>query len=272
LLVFHTIALMPAMYWTGITGVLMAILLFTGSVSALLSLGRCVGRSRRHGGHIVSLARHGNVLEVVCELDDRWPGHRPGQFAYLTFDPAEGAHPFTIACAPQQGSRRISFQIKALGDYTSKLGERLHIGQPLLLEGPYGRLDYRTGRHYAAQVWVAGGIGITPFLAWLEAARVEPLDVPVQMHYCVRNAKKDPLIERVRNLCKELPSVTLHVHDQSASQCLDAEGVLSRCRPSGGLMDVWFCGPAPFAKALEKGLRAVLGRGVRMHREIFDMR
>lgn len=272
MLVFHTVALMPANYWSGPTGVLTAVLLAAGSAAAVLSLAQRIGRGRQFHGHVVSLTRRGDVLEVVCDPGQGWRGHRPGQFAFLTFDRAEGAHPFTIASAPQPGSRRITFQIKALGDYTRELANRLREGQAVLVEGPYGRLDYRKGRSNAAQVWVAGGIGVTPFLAWLENMRQVPVDSPVQMHYCVRDAGKDPFVERVRALCDALPNVTLHIHDASLSQRLDAGSVLSQGRPRNGRMDVWFCGPTDFAKSLETGLRAVLGRGVHMHREVFEMR
>ncbi len=272
ILVFHTVALLPASYWVGATGVLMAVLLPAGSLAAVMSLAQRIGQKRRHAGRVFSIAQHGDVLEVVCEPDSQWPAHRPGQFAFLTFDRAEGAHPFTIACAAKTGSRRISFQIKALGDYTRTLGQHLYVGQPVQIEGPYGRLDYRDGRPDAAQVWVAGGIGVTPFLAWLEHLKEHPTDTPVHMHYCIRDAGADPLVERVRALCSVAPNVTLHIHDTSACQRLDADGVLEYSRPVGRKMDVWFCGPVAFAKSLEADLRAALGRGVLMHREAFDMR
>ncbi len=272
ILVFHTVALTPAIYWSGPTGALLALLLAAGSVAAVVSLAQRIGRRRQHQGRIVSLNQLGDVLEVVCEPGSGWRGHRPGQFAFVTFDRAEGPHPFTIASAPQPGSQRITFQIKALGDYTRKLATRLHEGQSVLIEGPYGRLDYQKGRTSAAQVWVAGGIGITPFLAWLEHIQRVPLESPVQMHYCVRDASKDPFVERVRALCDALPNITLQIHDASRSQRLDAHSLLGEGTASNSRMDVWFCGPAGFAKSLENGLQAVLGRGVHMHREAFDMR
>lgn len=272
MVVFHTVALMPAAYWAGPTGVFTALLLLAGVVAAFMSLARRIGRNHCHAGSIVGLTQRGDVLEVVCEPDERWPGHEPGQFAFLTFDRAEGAHPFTIASAPHTDSRTITFEIKALGDYTRTLGETLRVGQPVVVEGPYGRLDYHLGREDAAQVWVAGGIGVTPFLAWLESLQVEPPKTPVQMHYCVRDAATDPFIDRVRTLCASTPNLTLYVHDGRFSQRLDAETLLASCSPIEGRMDVWFCGPSGFAKSLEAGLKAVAGPGVRMHREAFDMR
>lgn len=271
-LVFHAAALLPLKYWSGPTGLLQAMLLAGGTVAALISLAQRIGRRRRHAGRIASVTGRGNVLEVVCDPGPHWKGHRAGQFAFVTFDRMEGAHPFTIASAPLQDSRLITFQIKALGDYTARLAQRLHAGQTVTVEGPYGRLDWRQGRKDAAQVWVAGGIGVTPFLAWLESMAHAPGDVPVTMHYCVRDAATDPFVNRMRELCADLPNVSLHVHDASHAGLLNADGLLTNGGPSNGKMDVWFCGPAGFGQSLNDGLRRVIGRGLRMHREVFDMR
>lgn len=272
MLVFHTVTLMPLSYWSGPTGLLQAVLLAAGTAAAVISLAQRIGRRRQHEGRVDSVTQRGDVLEVVCDPGAGWKGHRAGQFAFVTFDRLEGAHPFTIASAPEPGSRLITFQIKALGDYTRKLSRRLSAGQAVTVEGPYGRLDWRHGRKDAEQVWVAGGIGVTPFLAWLESMQHAPATVPVTMHYCVRNAATDPFVERMTQLCAELPNVTLHVHDASRAELLDAEKVLAARGPRKGKMDVWFCGPAGFAQSLNDGLRSVVGRGLRMHREAFDMR
>src|SRR5690606_39884758 len=119
----------------------------------------------------------GDVLEVVCDDGPTWTGHRAGQFAFVTFDRLEGAHPFTIASAPMPGSRLITFQIKALGDYTAKLARRLHVDQPVRVEGPYGRLNWQLGRQGAAQAWVAVGICVVPIQSWLGSMIVVPVNM-----------------------------------------------------------------------------------------------
>src|SRR5690606_24053864 len=139
-------------------------------------------------------------------------------------------------------------------------------------EGPYGRMNPRHARDDAAQVWVAGGIGITPFLAWLESMHHAPAAAPVTMHYCVRNAATDPFVERVIALCAQLPNVKLRLHDASLGNRLAAQPVLAATQPVNGKMDLWFCGPSGFAKSLEQGMKELLGRGFRIHREVFEMR
>jgi predicted ferric reductase len=272
LLVFHSFALMPTSYWSGLLGGLTALLLLAGSVASVISIKQKIGQRHRHEGRIVSVKQHSNsILEVNCDAGANWPGHEPGQFAFVTFDAREGAHPFTIASAPVAGSNQITFQIKALGDYTRALPHMIQPGQDVCIEGPYGRLDHHLARNDAAQIWVGGGIGITPFLAWLEDFSQIPHKTAIDFHYCVRDAKTDPFVARIERLCHDLPSVTLHVHDASQQNYLRVEDLVEN-RPVGQKLDVWYCGPAGLATTLRKRLKGLGQYDARFHQEAFEMR
>ncbi|KAL7001870.1 Ferric reduction oxidase 7, chloroplastic, variant 2 [Sarracenia purpurea var. burkii] len=91
-------------------------------------------------------------------------------------------HPFSVSSSPLDGKYHISILIKVLGEWTAKLREsilngpeeNLQIEQPLQphsnvtvsVEGPYG---HESPYHlmYENLILVAGGIGISPFLAIL---------------------------------------------------------------------------------------------------------
>lgn len=272
MLAFHVVALMPMAYWNGPTGILLAVLLAGSVIADIICLTRRIGHCHQHIGHVETVVQRGDVTEVTCDPGPSWQGHQAGQFAFVTFDRREGAHPFTIANAGSPDSRKLVFQIKALGDYTRDLAKRIRAGQKVIVEGPYGRMNRSNARDDAAQVWVAGGIGITPFLAWLESMQHSSANARITMHYCVRNAATDPFIERIIQLCAQLPNVKLRVHDASLGDRLDAEKVLAENQPDNGKMDLWFCGPSSFAKSLQREMKKLLGRGFRMHREVFEMR
>nr|WP_246253992.1 hypothetical protein [Comamonas jiangduensis] len=93
---------------------------------------------------------------------------------FASFEGLEGPHPFTIASAPDgyartdDGRQLLRLVIKPLGDYTQTLHARLQPGQTVRIEGPYGHFDGQ-GAARRVQVWIAGGVGITPFLALLQA-------------------------------------------------------------------------------------------------------
>lgn len=272
LLAFHAAVLAPPSYWTQPVGVLLALLLAGGTVASLIALTGRIGRHRKVQGVVTAVSSPApDVTEIVCRLNDAWPGHQAGQFAFIGFERFEGAHPFTIASA-DHGNRSLTFQIKALGDYTRQLASRVAVGQAVTVEGPYGSFVLGRQDHTARQIWIAGGIGVTPFLAWLDALRATPAAAPaVELHYSTRSAAQDPFVERLRSLCAELPSVRLHIHDRAAGDELTPER-LAATATTGQRAEVWFCGPRGFGDQLKAGLARLWGRRLRFRREAFEMR
>lgn len=271
MLVIHAAFLAPLDYWAQPIGALLALLLAAGSVASVQSLGGTIGSRRRASGVVESVHEPGpGITEVVCRLDENWRGHRAGQFAFVTFNRLEGHHPFTIASA-DRGDRCVTFQIKGLGDYTRGLARRLHVGQRMDIEGPYGRFDFRRGRRSADQIWIAGGIGVTPFLAWLESLHEAPEQAPnVDLYYCTRQPDRDPFVARLKALCEQLPSIRLHIHGDGGAP-LTAETLYAR-HAAGNRAEIWFCGPRGLADALRRGLRRMGMRRAPFHQEAFEMR
>ncbi|MBF5003541.1 ferredoxin reductase family protein [Diaphorobacter caeni] len=286
-LVCHSVVLMPARFWLGPLGVWVALMFTVGGVAACVSLMGRIGRSRIVDARIerVTMADGDDgrqPFELVCAMPRDWRGFRPGQFAFLSFDRAEGAHPFTIASAPMalglsaRGEPLLRFVIKPLGDCTSALAALLRVGQCVQIEGPYGRFDAK-GKVGRDQVWIAGGVGITPFLAFLEARQPMPdgtSRVPdagdVQMHYCTRDAARDALLMRLRQLCEQaVPAVHLSVHDAAAGDFFVPE-LLAQQGARG--IDIWFCGPAALGTVLKDACGRIGAGRWRLHRELFVMR
>ena len=124
----------------------------------------------------LGIGRHRYRVDEVRQLDDdvveivMVPVGRPfafqaGQFVYATFHqsgiPRE-SHPFTIASAPGDDPLRLA--VKRFGDFTSSM-MKLRPGSQSQLEGPFGGFHLRSDPAHP-QTWIAGGIGITPFLSW----------------------------------------------------------------------------------------------------------
>ncbi|KAG2704312.1 hypothetical protein I3760_05G000100 [Carya illinoinensis] len=79
-------------------------------------------------------------------------------------------HPFSVSSSPLDGKYHLSVLVKAFGDWTSMLSRKLPLLTPgqimASVEGPYG---HESPYHlmYEKLVLVAGGSGISPFLAIL---------------------------------------------------------------------------------------------------------
>ncbi len=267
-LVFHSVVLMKFAYWGAILGPVMAALMAAGTVAAFISLFRKVGYSRRAVGVIEELVHHedNRVLKVAVALKDRWPGHEAGQFAFVTFDPAEGPHPFTISSS-WHGDGKMFFLIKGLGDYTMTLPGALKVGDFVKVEGPYGRFDFASSK--PCQIWVAGGIGITPFIARMKALRDKADGRTVDLFYST-SSPDEGFIAKVRDAAEEA-KVRLHVLVPKKDGRLNAERICQTV-PDWKDADLWFCGPAGFGRQLQRRFAAKGLATDDFHQELFDMR
>src|SRR5271169_5424434 len=107
------------------------------------------------------------------------------------------------------------------------VGTRLEIAHPVNLFA----LDKIARKH----VLIAGGIGITPFMAQLEDLRQSR--VPYELHYAVRSPEHAAFLSRLR----EREGERVHVYYDSEGQAIDFERLLSG-QPLG--THVYVCGPA----------------------------
>ena len=268
LLVFHSFVLMNSNYWTRPIAPLMAILMLAGSVAALAILFRTVGHKRRMVGLIDGITYHKDihVLEVVIQLKGRWAGHQAGQFAFVTFDKEEGPHPFTITSS-WSGDGRMFFVIKELGDYTNTLLATLKFGDPVTVEGPYGQFNFASKK--TRQIWVGGGIGITPFIARMHSLATLPDGKTIDLFYTT--ALPDPAaIAKLHKFAREA-KVNLHVLVDATDGFLNVERI-GQAVPEWASSDIWFCGPARFGQILRRDFIAKGIHAEDFHQELFDMR
>ncbi len=276
-LVFHTVALLKFSYWASPLGIVMAVLLAYGTFAAIVVLFRRVGADRRAGGTITGLRYFPSlrVLEGEIDVPTGWRGHKAGQFAFLAIDEAEGAHPFTIASAWHAMEHRISFVTKELGDYTRRLPEMLRVGQPVTVEGPYGCFTFEDDR--PRQIWIGGGIGITPFLARMKELALRRQALPTKTRsqaIDLFHSTADYSEEAIAKLHSdaEAAGVRLHVLHDARDGLLTGDRIRAAV-PGWSEASVWFCGPSGFGSALRRDFAAHgLEVGDRFHQEIFTMR
>ncbi len=267
-LVWHSVVLLKFDYWSGLLGPVMGVLMGAGTVAALMVLFRRVAVGRQVVGEVAALRHHAalDVMEVDVLCKGRWAGHEPGQFAFVTLHEDEGPHPYTISSA-WTGDGHILFIIKALGDYTRTLSERLRIGDVVKIEGPYGRFNFQGAQK--RQIWVGAGIGITPFIARMKALAVAPDGKTIDLFHptAVYDEHAIGLMSRDANAA----GVRLHVLWNERDGLLNAARIADQV-PDWRDADVWFCGPAPFGQSLKKDLVALGLPELRFHQELFQMR
>jgi predicted ferric reductase len=98
--------------------------------------------------------------------------YKAGQFAFIHILDKQlwwDVHPFSISCAPN--GEYLRFTIKASGDYTRKI-PMVKINTPVILDMPHG--EFTLAQAVTKKLlFIAGGVGLTPLRAMLEAAGTE---------------------------------------------------------------------------------------------------
>lgn len=268
-LAYHTVALTKFAYWTQPVGWVLALLLLGGTASALLVLAGRVGRQRQVQGTIQSLTPYPGVQALAgsIALDGHWPGHRPGQFAFVTSSRSESAHPYTIASAWNPQQRRLTFVVKALGDWTGQLAQRLTVGMPVTVEGPYGCFDFDDPQ--PRQIWVGAGIGITPFIARMQHLAQCPGPQQIDLFHATAEVDEAALAQLTADA--QAANVRLHLHITSRQGRLTPEQIRAAV-PEWRSASLWFCGPTAFGQALRDDFVRQGWSADHYHQELFDMR
>ncbi|RDE49625.1 MAG: oxidoreductase [Candidatus Accumulibacter meliphilus] len=192
----------------------------------------------------------------------------PGQFVLAAFGDGPSFHgcgeyhPFTVSGIDHQGRLRIS--VRALGPCSRHIQE-LEAGVLVRLQGPFG--SFLDDVRWAPQLWIAGGIGITPFIAELRAQRCSQ---PTTLLYLYRHAADALFLEELAAASREDAQFVL-LTDASGSGLPDVDRLLaqvSRLRER----QVHMCGPQPLLATLTAALRQRGVSAAAIHFESFDFR
>ncbi len=196
--------------------------------------------------------------------------YRAGQFLFVRF-PGEKvlneSHPFTISSGPQEDVLRVT--IKACGDYTRHLFGNLQEGMDAIVEGAYGMFNYKTGGQ--KQIWVAGGIGVTPFLSFIRDMNSD-LAHDVDFYYTVRHREEAIFVDEIEAALKKNLRLKAHIRFSSTDGSLTIEDILKNAGGNIREHHVYMCGPLPMVQAFEKKfLEAGVATGS-IHYEEFNFR
>jgi predicted ferric reductase len=225
----------------------------------------------RRGRHyrVSKIVDAGHTVEIELEPIGAPMRYNIGQFAFLKFGVRgmSEPHPFTIASSPEESELR--FFVKNLGDWTDVLPHRIQVGSRVQVEGPYGALPLFPNHSSSDIVWIAGGVGVTPFLG--AACSRMPDDGPVpHLFYCVRSIQDASGLAQLQQAAQE-GRIVLHVHASSQGHRLRSQDIANVMSPDGySTAHVVMCGPDGLVKSMRTALRTL---GVRhIHVEGFDIR
>lgn len=210
---------------------------------------------------------NGNTTEVTLSPKGQKLGHEPGQFLFARFPGdkvLDESHPFTISSAPAEDSLRLT--IKASGDFTRHLHKNLNEGAEALLEGPYGLFQYRAGG--LKQVWIAGGIGITPFLSFIRHGKI---DRQIDFYYTVRAREEALFLDEIEAAARRYINFRVFTRFSLEEGSLTLREI---AQTTGDLhqRDIYLCGPWGMIQAFVEEFGAMGVPDEHIHYEEFNFR
>lgn len=209
------------------------------------------------------------ATEVVLKPTGPHLDFKPGQFAFVEIAGKGWSepHPFTISSAPGDG--HLKFTMKVLGDWTRKVREELQPGGHVNVRGPYGRFDAEKAGD--KQIWLAGGIGLTPFLSKLRA--MQPGDTrQIHLVYAAREAQDAIFLDEIKERGAQLGNVTLVPLFSDEGNFARVDMMKQKLPDPLNSYDYFMCGPKPMVDGLMKDLKAEGVPRAKIHTEAFEFR
>ena len=148
------------------------------------------------------------ITEVYMQPFSESLSYLAGQFAFFKFPSIshKEQHPFTISNHPYDEGLRIT--VKNLGDYTRNFNQKVQIGDSVWVEGAYGHFSSSYIKE-KEQIWIAGGIGITPFLSLSKDLYTNK----VHLYWCVKNKLEAVYSDELLQISNNNPNFHVTIWD-----------------------------------------------------------
>ena len=148
--------------------------------------------------------------------------------------------------------------MKALGDFSNRL-QHVQEGTTIYLDGPHGAFSIDRAQA-PGYVFIAGGVGITPMMSFLNtlADRGDPR--PILLVYSTNEEQELAYREEIESLKDYLDLETVYVLDEPPHDWADEEGKITRDLLDRRLPEerytrrFFICGPGPMMDAAREAL------------------
>jgi predicted ferric reductase len=210
-----------------------------------------------------------SIFELVLKPTGVPISFQAGQFAFVSFEsPALDNEPHPFSFSNANNGPYVRFTIKALGDDTKKL-QNITAGTPVFIEGPYGQFSYLHVKN-RKQVWIAGGIGITPFLSMARSFSGKQ-QYDIRFFYGTESLDEAVFLQEFIDITRQLPeNFDTKVVAKNLSGFVGID-MLKNSLQTLGKFDYLICGPPPMMRALKAQLLSEQVPDEQIHLEEFSL-
>lgn len=225
-------------------------------------------------------AENADITSFVLRPSDGKPllRHQAGHYVAVQVQTPHGVtvRNYTLSCAPGSDTYRIT--VKKLppstttappGDVSTYLHDVIKIGDSVSLGVPCGDFTVDIS-HNKPIVLIGGGVGITPLVAMFQHIMQRDVSNPVTLIHCCRDAAGEVMSDELRQYAKDrLNTQLVTLHDTGS--VYTTESIMAALQPHVSNMDAhfYFCGPPPFMKILNEGLKSNKVPVEQIHYEFF---
>ncbi|MEM8801649.1 MAG: ferric reductase-like transmembrane domain-containing protein [Pseudomonadota bacterium] len=263
---FHTFLVASPLAVGAAPWTLMAIV----SVIGLIAWGQTLRRklSPTRLVEVASVKRFEGGVDVTFRSEKDLAPFQLGQYATLAGNHARAeAHPFTIAGGDERSRR---FVIRSAGDWTDAFVTNVKAGDTYRISGGFGRFLPRIDAKRLPQIWVAGGVGITPYLAALVQMTPDSGE-SITLVYCMKSRGSAGGIEDAERHAARLPQVSLVVFSEEEAGRMTQSHFAKIVQSTPYNTEVFLCGPEGL-KTLVTNCWEDAGMSGKIHSERFNFR
>ena len=177
---------------------------------------------------------------------------KAGQFLNLFFLDNKDGHgkPYTISSAPNE---ELQITIKKIGKFSGKLHE-IKEGEKIIAQGPLGfmTLEERENKNNKI-VFIAGGIGITPFYSMIKDVILKNTEEEMHLFYSNKKISSVIFLDKLNILSKE--NSNLHIKHFLTQEEYFGKNIINRRLKVSDIeeklnslkdTDFYICGSIPF--------------------------
>jgi ferredoxin-NADP reductase len=167
-------------------------------------------------------------------------------------EPNSAQRIFSLASAPFEPELAVATRMRE-GSAFKRALQALPLGSKLKIRGPRGLMTLHEDRARAA-VFIAGGIGITPFMSMLRQAAHDGIARPLLLVYSNRRLQDAPFLAEIQAMAERIREFRLLARMTDAEGFVD-EGTIKRFAGDAPAPVYYLAGPPAMVDAVKAIVR-----------------
>lgn len=191
--------------------------------------------------------------------------YKAGQYAHFDLsqlthpDPRGASHHFTLSSSPTENYLSFTTKIRAESGYKQTFLE-LQVGDKVKIRKIKGMFTLEDETTTIPQIFIAGGIGITPYRSIIRYMTDKNLPIPTTLIYSASTVQEMAFKDELDSITKNYPNITVNYTITKPQKSLAPwngyvgrvdETMINTFVDNVSVPIFWLCGPPNMVEAME---------------------